>query len=103
MNRRNALVGAMLAIAAMAMPTAGLARKVVIDVETAPPPPRDEVAPPARRGYVWAPGYWRWDRGRHVWVKGYWVRERRGYHWTAHRWEERGKRWHFEAGHWDRD
>jgi hypothetical protein len=103
MNRRNALVGAMLMIAGVAMPTAGLARKVVVDIEVAPPPARVEVVPASRAGYVWAPGYWRWDRGHHVWVKGYWVRERRGYHWTAHRWQERGKRWHFEAGHWDRD
>jgi hypothetical protein len=102
MNRRNALVGAMAAIAAMAMPTSGLARKVVVDVEVAPPPPREEVVV-TRAGYVWAPGYWHWDRGHHVWVKGHLVRERRGYHWTAHRWEERDKRWHFEAGHWDRD
>ncbi|MDQ2962470.1 MAG: YXWGXW repeat-containing protein [Pseudomonadota bacterium] len=101
MNRRNALVGGMLAIAAMTMPAAVHAAKVII-INAGPPPERVEVVPAARTGYVWVPGYWRWDRGRHVWVKGHWIRERRGYHWTPHRWHERGKRWHFEAGHWDR-
>ncbi|HEX9275701.1 MAG TPA: YXWGXW repeat-containing protein, partial [Casimicrobiaceae bacterium] len=72
MNRRNALVGAMAAIAAMAMPMTGLAARVVI-VDVAPPPPREEVVV-TRTGYVWVPGYWHWDRGRHVWVKGHLVR-----------------------------
>jgi hypothetical protein len=103
MNIRKALAGAMLAVAAVGIPIAGHAARLVIDVNAAPPPARVEVVPAPRSGYVWAPGYWRWDRGRHVWAKGYWVRERRGHHWVPHRWEERGKRWHFEAGHWDRD
>ena len=103
MNMRITLAGAMLIVAAVAAPVAVDAKRLVIDVNVAPPPERVEVVPAVRAGYVWAPGYWRWDRGRHVWVKGYWVRERRGYHWTPHRWQERGKRWHFEAGHWDRD
>ena len=101
MNRRNALVGAMAAIAAMAMPMVGHAARVVV-VDVAPPPPREEVVV-TRTGYVWVPGYWQWDRGHHVWVRGHLVRARRGYHWTAHRWEERDKRWRFEVGHWDRD
>jgi YXWGXW repeat-containing protein len=101
MNRRKALAGMMVAIAALGMPIAGHAKVVVIDV--GPPAARVEVVPAPRTGYVWAPGYWRWDRGHHVWVKGYWVRERHGHHWVPHRWDERGKKWHFEAGHWDRD
>ena len=104
MNRRKALIGAVLAIAAAGIPTAGnAARLVVVDVDVAPPPERVEVVPAPRAGYVWAPGYWRWERGRHVWVRGYWVRGRRGYHWVPHRWEEHERRWRFEAGHWDRD
>ena len=103
MNIRKALIGVVLAIAAVGIPIAGHAARVVVDVNVAPPPGRVEVVPAPRTGYVWAPGYWRWDRGRHVWVTGYWVRERRGHHWVPHRWQERGKRWHFEAGHWDRD
>ena len=33
-----------------------------IDVRVAPPPPRHEMVPAARPGYVWAPGYWDWTR-----------------------------------------
>jgi hypothetical protein len=103
MNRRKALVGAVLAVAVVSLPIAGNAARLVVDVGVAPPPERVEVVPAPRAGYVWAPGYWRWDHGHHVWVRGYWVRERRGYHWVPHRWEQRGERWHFNAGRWDRD
>lgn len=101
MNRRNALIGAMAAIAGMAMPMAALAARVVV-VDVAPPPPREEVVV-TRKGYVWVPGYWRWDGRRHVWVNGRSVPARHGYHWSAHRWEEHEGRWRFEVGHWDRD
>ena len=41
---------------------------VNVDIDIAPPALRVETAPPARVGYVWGPGYWRYDHGRHVWV-----------------------------------
>ena len=73
-----------------------------VDILVAPPPPRVVVVPPARVGYVWAPGYWRWNGHEHVWVDGRWLAERRGYRWVPERWEQRGDRWHFEEGHWER-
>jgi WXXGXW repeat (2 copies) len=54
---------------------------VFVDVDVAPPPARLIVAPPPRFGYVWAPGYWRWEGGRHIWHRGCWIRERHGRHW----------------------
>jgi YXWGXW repeat-containing protein len=60
-----------------------------------------EHVPPPRVGYVWAPGYWRWDHGHHVWVGGRYIHERPGHHWVGHRWVHRGDRWRFEEGHWD--
>jgi len=74
----------------------------VVEIEVAPPPPRVVVVPQPRLGYVWAPGYWRWDGRSHVWVDGAWMRERRGYHWEPAHWEERHGRYHFEEGHWVR-
>jgi hypothetical protein len=75
----------------------------VVEVNVRPPEPRVVVVPAARRGYVWAPGYWRWNGRTHVWVDGRWLRERHGEHWIPAHWEEgRGGRWHFEAGHWQR-
>jgi hypothetical protein len=56
--------------------------RVDVDINIAPPPPRVEVIPPPRGGYVWAPGYWRWEGHRHVWVPGHWARVRVGYHWV---------------------
>ena len=73
-----------------------------IDIDVAPPAPRVIVAPPPRVGFVWAPGYWRWNGHAHVWHDGYWVRERRGYHWVADGWESRGGHYHYNRGHWER-
>jgi hypothetical protein len=75
----------------------------LVEVNVQPPAPRVIVVPAARRGYVWAPGYWRWNGRKHVWVEGHWLRERRGEHWVPAHWVE-GRRgyWHFEEGHWER-
>jgi hypothetical protein len=75
---------------------------VYADVAVAPPAPRVVITPSVRAGYVWAPGYWRWNGHHHVWVDGRYMRERRGYHWHAAHWEARGGRYHFEQGHWER-
>ena len=74
----------------------------VVEVDVRPPPPRVVVVPAARRGYIWAPGYWRWNGRQHVWMEGHWLRERRGEHWVPAHWEERGNHWHFEDGRWAR-
>ncbi len=94
---------AMLVLGAMAgMHTTGAQAAIGIDIDVAPPAPRVIVAPPPRAGFVWAPGYWRWDGGRHVWHEGYWVHERRGYHWVPDNWESRGGHYHYNRGHWER-
>ena len=72
-------------------------------VSNAPPAARYEVVPARRHGYVWAPGYWNWDRGRHQWVSGHWVEERPGYVWVGERWERKGKHWRLSQGHWKDD
>jgi hypothetical protein len=75
---------------------------VAIDIEVAPPPVQIETVPPPRTGFVWAPGYWMWEGGRHVWVPGRWIHERRGWHWMPEAWVQVGARWHFQRGHWER-
>lgn len=75
---------------------------VDLDINVAPPAPRYERVV-VRPGYVWAPGYWRWDgHGHHVWIRGGYVRERMGHHWVNAHWQQ-GPRggWHFVPGHWD--
>lgn len=69
----------------------------------APPPPRYEAAPRARRGMAWVPGHWEWRGHRHVWMHGHWVKARHGYHYREPRWVEHGGRWNMRPGGWDRD
>ena len=69
----------------------------------APPPPRHEAAPRARRGMAWVPGHWEWRGNRHVWMQGHWVKARHGYHYREPRWVEHGGRWNMRPGGWDRD
>jgi hypothetical protein len=101
MDIRRTIIGAMLAIGATAIPMAGQAARYAVDIEVAPPPDRVERVPAPHQGYIWAPGYYRWDHGRHVWTGGHWIRERHGHRWVPHHWERRGDRWHFEDGRWD--
>lgn len=100
MNLKSTVFGLLLSAAAVGAPLVAHAGGVYVRI--APPPPRAEVVPHARRGYVWAPGYWRWNGHRHVWVGGYWVRARPGWHWVPAHWVASGHRWHYVAGHWVR-
>jgi hypothetical protein len=70
-------------------------------VDTAPPAPRVEHAPPHRDGFVWAPGYWDWNGHFFRWESGTWIAEHRRAHWVADRWEQDGNQWHHVRGHWE--
>ncbi len=106
MFSKKILLSAMFAAGILGAPVvAPLPAMAAVDVfvNTAPPPPRQERVPAARRGYVWAPGFWNWQGRRHVWVNGHWERERRGYAYRPHEWIERDGRWQMRRGGWDRD
>jgi hypothetical protein len=75
--------------------------EVGIEINVAPPPPRVVVAPPPRPGFVWAPGYYRWDGHSHIWVDGHFIRERRGAHWVPEHWDEHHRHYRFVPGHWE--
>lgn len=85
-----------------APPAAAAQVSVGIGVRVGPPPPRFERVPPPRRGYVWAPGYWRWDGHRHIWATGRWVQVRPGYRYAPAHWVHGRHGWHFRGGHWRR-
>ncbi len=101
MKIRNVVLATLLAcsLGACVVPARG---RTVVDIDVRPPEPRVVEVPGPRVGYVWAPGYWRWDGHHHVWVDGRWMREHRGSHWVPAHWEERHGRYHFEEGHWER-
>jgi WXXGXW repeat (2 copies) len=105
--RRNKMKRIMLVAAATAALSgafiAPAMAHVNVDVVIAPPAPRVVVAPPPRHGYVWAPGYWRWEGHQHVWVDGRWLHERHQQHWVSDRWDDRHDHYHYEPGHWERD
>lgn len=83
------------------LPTTASAQvNVNITLGDAPPPPRYEVVPGPRAGYIWAPGYWNWDGGRHVWSSGHWERVRRNEVYVRPEWREEGGRWRFVQGGW---
>lgn len=95
-----------LAFAGAGMAPTAAAAQVSVGVEVGVPPPAVRYArvPPPRAGYIWAPGYWRWNprARRHVWVGGYWVHARPGYRYVPERWEHRGRHWRLAHGHWVR-
>lgn len=67
-------------------------------------PPRPVVErrlPSPGRGYVWTPGYHRWDGRAYVWSPGSWVQPPRARaHWVAPHWVHRRHGWVFVEGHW---
>lgn len=71
-----------------------------IVVRDAPPPARFESIPVARRGQVWAPGYWNWDGRRHVWLAGHWESERRGEQYRHAEWRQERDGWRLQPAGW---
>ena len=77
---------------------------VGIVVGVAPPAPVVEpVPPPTVAGYIWRPGYWRWNGVRYVWFHGRYVAPPyAGAFWVPGHWDARGPGWVWVPGHWRR-
>jgi hypothetical protein len=83
------------------MVTGALAADIRVNIA----PPRVHVEhhrpPSPGAGYVWTPGYHRWDGNTYVWNDGSWVRPPRTHaRWVAPRWRREGHEWVFVEGHW---
>lgn len=104
MKRLLCSVAAIAAISTAAfIPTQALAEVgFTVVVGNAPPPPRYEHVPNARRGYVWAPGYWNWNGNKHKWKKGHWERSRPGHHYQRSEWQQSDEGWRLNRGGWQR-
>ncbi len=89
----TAILGAGLAM------TSGAAEVIV---RVAPPRPVVERRlPRPGAGYVWTPGYHRWDGRAYVWAPGAWVLPPHSHaHWVAAHWSRHGGGWFFVEGHW---
>jgi hypothetical protein len=87
--------------AAAFFPTQALAEvSFQIVIGNAPPPPRYEVVPGPRQGYVWSPGYWNWDGRQHAWVAGHWENSRRGQRYQRSEWRQGHDGWRLTRGGW---
>jgi len=71
-------------------------------VRTGPPPLRAEVVAVAPGpGYVWVPGYYRWDGAAYIWMPGRYERPpRERARWVPAHWERDRRGWYFVEGHW---
>ncbi len=98
-----ALVGNALIATTLVLSTACAASAGRLYVRVPPPRPVVEAAIVSPgSGYVWVPGYHRWDGGAYVWVPGVWSRPPRPRAvWVPGRWaQERRRGWYFVEGHW---
>ncbi|CAN7233308.1 YXWGXW repeat-containing protein [Caballeronia sp. LjRoot34] len=100
MKIRLFIAQAAIVLAGVAAVAGSASAEVIIVAPNAPPPVRVESVPPARVGYVWDNGHWRWEHGRYVWNQGHWQVERVGYHWVPGHWIARGGAWRWMPGHW---
>jgi len=92
--------GLIAAAFAAALALSASAQEII--VRTAPPRPLVErrVAAPGR-GYIWTPGYHRWDGHAYVWAPGAWVLPPRPHaHWVGAHWVRRHHEWVFVEGRW---
>lgn len=89
--------------AAVAPQIASAQVNVQVSIGSQPPPPRYERVPAARKGYVWAPGYWTWNGRAHVWHGGHWERARVGYAYRPASWYQDGRGWHLREARWERN
>ena len=74
-----------------------------LTIDTAPPAARQETPGPAREGYTWAPGYYKYENNRYTWSEGHYVPSRKGYRYESPRWEERDGRYTLYPEQWVRD
>jgi hypothetical protein len=71
-------------------------------VKIAPPAAIVETRPAAPgEGFVWVPGYHRWDGNAYVWVPGGWQHPPRPHaRWVAHKWVHKHGGYVLVEGHW---
>ena len=71
-------------------------------VRVGPPAPVYErsIASPGP-GYVWVPGYYRWDGRAYNWAPGTWVRPPRARaRWVPGHWVQTRRGWYYVDGRW---
>ncbi len=84
---------------ALAAPFAGA--QVYVRVGPPPPPVREVVPASPHPGWVWQPGYHRWDGAHYVWTPGAYVEPPHpGGRWVAGHWRNTPRGYVWVDGHW---
>ena len=104
MNIRNLAAAVVLAVGSLGFAAVAQAERVYdVEIGVAPPPPRVEIVPAPREGYIYEPGHYVWNGSEYVWTDGQFIQYREGHEYHPSMLERRGDRWHFRTGHWDDD
>jgi WXXGXW repeat (2 copies) len=93
---------AVFAVSLTAAACASAAPRGRVYVRVGPPAPIVEtrVVSPGP-GFVWVPGFYRWQRAGYVWVPGRWDRPPRARAvWVPARWVHARRGWYLVEGHW---
>src|SRR5262244_2772616 len=100
MQRSMSLITGAAVLAMGALP--GNCAEVGVVIGVPPPPPKVEAVPVVPvAGYIWRPGYWRWEENRYVWVPGaYMTAPRPHVVWIPGHWTPAGGGWVWVAGYW---
>jgi hypothetical protein len=87
-------------ICGIALAVSAASAQVVVRIGPPPPVVVERPGPPSHAGWVWLPGYYRWDGRRYIWVGGYWAKPPRPRAvWVAGRWV-RGGGYVWVKGYW---
>jgi hypothetical protein len=99
---KQSLVTGLFAVALVIGATDGRVAAAQVVVRVGPPPAVVErPGPPLHPGWVWIPGYYRWNGHRYLWVPGRWVNPPRPHaYWVPGRWVARGGGYTWIAGYW---
>ena len=91
------------AVCGITLATAGVASAQLV-VRVGPPRPvYERPGPVPHPGWVWQPGYHRWDGARYVWVPGtYAAPPYEHARWVPGHWGHRGGGYAWVEGHWRR-
>jgi len=77
--------------------------QIVVRIGPPPPPPREVVPPPPHEhpGWVWVPGFHRWDGAHYVWVPGHYAEPPHPHaRWVPGHWDHRDGGYVWIEGHW---
>ena len=102
MKSATSLAAILALCAAVTVPMPALAQ-ITVDLNlfsSAPPAVRYEAQPPARAGYIWAPGYWAASGNGHDWRAGHWERARSGYTYERPQWVQDNGGWRLRQANW---